>query len=211
MPTKLRYIHAVDSSQTIGNDAGAHAAGDLDKRAYDVGDLVGCALAAGASAAALLAPDQVITAEWVRWKCLYGCSTAGHCLTCPPLTPTLAETRRLLAEYRRVLLLRFDIDPQAGDRHAVRRRVLAAALELERRLFLAAGLHRALAIAGGRGCDRDELCVDPRRCDSRASLRPGPAGLGIDVFATAAQAGWHISVVPESGAAYHRLALVLVD
>jgi predicted metal-binding protein len=72
-------------------------------------------LAAGASATALLQPGQVVTAEWVRWKCLYGCPVAGRCLTCPPHSPTPQETRRLLDAYERVLLLRFDVRPERSE------------------------------------------------------------------------------------------------
>ena len=69
-------------------------------------DLIARGLAAGAGAAAILRPDQVVTAEWVRWKCLFGCG---------------------------------------------------------------------------------EPCGAPETCASRERLRPGPAGCGIDVFATSAR------------------------
>ena len=72
---------------------------DLGRRALPADVLVRRALAAGASAAAVLPPDQVVTAEWVRWKCLYGCDVAGRCRTCPPRSPSPDETRRLLDEY----------------------------------------------------------------------------------------------------------------
>ena len=139
-------------------------------------ELVERALAAGASAAAALRPDQVATAEWVRWKCLYGCPVAGRCLTCPPHSPTPQETRRLLDEYRTVLLLRFDVHPDRAEWLKSAPWVLKTALALEQELFLA-GHHKAFAIAGGRSCDLDEACGAPETCDSRERLRPGPRGL----------------------------------
>ena len=127
-------------------------------------DLTTRALAAGASAAAVLAPGQVVTAEWVRWKCLYGCDVAGRCLTCPPHSPTPGETRRLLGEYEVVLLLRFDVRPERSEWLKSASWVLRTALRLERELFLA-GRHKAFAIAGGRPCSLDTACGTPEACD----------------------------------------------
>ena len=168
------------------------------------------ALELGAADALLASPDAVTTAEWVRMKCLYGGCTAGRCLTCPPYSPTPAQTRALLDEYESVLLLRFDVAGVRGGEHlAASRRTSAAALQLERELFLA-GHHKAFAIAGGRPCDLDEACGTPETCDCRERLRPGPAGCGIDVFTTCANAGWPLKVVQGRDEPYHRLALVLV-
>ena len=50
----------------------------------------------GAAGAALISPASVVTAQWVRLKCQYGCGLYGHCLTCPPHSPTPQLTRRLL-------------------------------------------------------------------------------------------------------------------
>jgi predicted metal-binding protein len=174
------------------------------------GDLVRQALAAGATAAAVLAPGQVVTAEWVRWKCLYGCDMAGRCLTCPPDSPGPAETRRLLDEYTTVLLLRFDVRPERAEWLRSAPWVLATALRLERELFLA-GRHKAFAIAGGRPCDRNAACGTLERCTGRDRLRPGLAGCGIDVFATSLNAGWPLGVVAAEGEPYHRYALILVE
>jgi len=169
------------------------------------------ALSLGASDAALLAGTAVVTAEWVRMKCLYGGCTTGRCLTCPPHSPEPARTRVLLDEYRTVVLLRLDVAPaQAGEWLSWSRRLAGIALDLERELFLA-GRYRAFAIAGGRPCDLDEACGHPEACTARALVRPGPAGCGIDVFATAANAGWTLDVVRAADDPYHLFALVLVD
>ena len=169
------------------------------------------ALELGASDALVVSSGQVVTAEWVRMKCLYGGCRTGQCLTCPPHSPTPSQTRALLDEYESVLLLRFDVAGAHGGEHlAASRRAAAVALRLERELFLA-GHHKAFAIAGGRPCALDEACGTPTACDCRASLRPGPSGCGIDVFTTCADAGWPLKVVQGMDEPYHRLALVLVD
>ena len=172
-------------------------------------DLVRGALAAGASAAAVLEPDQVVTAEWVRWKCLYGCPVTGRCLTCPPHSPTPQQTRGLLDEYAVVLLLRFDVQPERSEWLKSAPWVLRTALRLEQELFLD-GHHKVFAIAGGRSCDLDEACGSPATCPSREGSRPGLAGCGIDVFSTSASAGWPLEVVAAEGEPYHRYALLLV-
>lgn len=165
----------------------------------------------GASDAALLAPEQVVTGEWVRARCLHGGCVAGLCLTCPPHSPAPAQTRALLDEYESVLLLRFDVGPEERARwRPVSRWVLDVSLRLERELFLA-GHVKALALCGGRPCRLDEPCGRPAECAFRASLRPGPAGCGIDVFATSSRAGWPLAVVRGPDDPYHRYALVLVE
>jgi predicted metal-binding protein len=177
----------------------------------EAGALRARALELGASAAAVMAPSQVVTAEWVRLKCVYGGCSTGRCLTCPPHAPEPARTRRLLDEYETVLLLRLDVGPaEAGAWLTCARRLAAIALGLERELFLA-GRDRAFALAGGRPCDRDEACGRPDECDTRAQVRPGPAGCGIDVFATSAHAGWPLAVVRGPDEPYHLFALVLVE
>ena len=172
--------------------------------------LIERALAAGAGAAAVLRPGQVVTAQWVRWKCLYGCGEAGRCLTCPPHAPTPEQTRRLLDEYVTILLLRFDVHPERSEWVRASAWVLEAALRLERELFLE-GHHKAFAVAGGRPCALTEACGAPETCAYNERLRPGPAGCGIDIFATSASAGWPLEVVPAADEPYHRYALVLVD
>ena len=172
--------------------------------------LIERALAAGAGAAAVLRPGQVVTAQWVRWKCLYGCGEAGRCLTCPPYSPTPEQTRRLLDEYVTILLLRFDVHPERSEWVRAAGWVLETALRLERELFLE-GHHKVFAVAGGRPCELKGACGAPDTCASNERLRPGPAGCGIDIFATSANAGWTLEVVPAADEPYHRYALVLVD
>ena len=108
------------------------------------------------------------------------------------------------------MLLRFDVCPERVEWLRASRRVADTALGLERELFLA-GHVKAFAIAGGRPCNLDESCGRPEFCDSRASLRPGPAGCGIDVFTTSRNAGWPLAVVHGPDDPYHRFALVLVE
>lgn len=169
------------------------------------------ALELGASDAAVITPEEVVTAAWVRMKCLYGGCTSGRCLTCPPVSPGPEQTRRLLDEYETILLLRLDVPPaQAGGWLAWSRRKAEIALDLERDLFLG-GCFKAFAIAGGRPCALEEACGRPHDCVCRELVRPGPAGCGIDVFTTSRNAGWPLTVVRGAADPYHLFALVLVE
>lgn len=167
------------------------------------------ALELGAEAARPLAPGLVVTAEWVRLKCQFGCDGYGQCRTCPPDSPTPGQTRRVLDEYSRAILLR--VGPHAiydeHDEHYVALR--RAAVDLERELFLA-GYHKAWSISNGpcdvcETCDKDKPCLDP------AHARPSMEACGIDVFATVRAAGWEIEVVRDRDDEYRFFALVLVD
>jgi len=186
-----------------------------DISASVVDDLTGwCerALELGAEAARPLAPGLVVTAEWVRLKCQFGCDGYGQCRTCPPDSPTPEQTRRVLDEYSRTILLR--VGPHAiydehDEHHEHYLRLRRAAADLERELFLA-GYYKALSISNGpcdgcEICDRDQPCVDP------AHARPSMEACGIDVFATVRAAGWEIEVVRDGRDEYRFFALVLID
>ena len=57
-----------------------------------------------------ISADQIVTGEWVRMKCLFGCNGFGRRFSCPPYTPTPAETRAALDCYSCALLVRFEGD-----------------------------------------------------------------------------------------------------
>jgi len=167
------------------------------------------ALTLGADAVTPLAPGLVVTADWVRLKCRFGCDGYGRCRTCPPFSPEPPETRRLLDGYSRSLLLR--AGPRTGydDSDRLSADLRRVAVELERELFLA-GYHKAFGIGAGPcelcgECDIDAPCVDPEHA------RPSMESCGIDVFGTVRNAGWEIDVVRDRDDQYRFFALVLVD
>ncbi|MGQ9474003.1 MAG: DUF2284 domain-containing protein [Candidatus Caldatribacteriaceae bacterium] len=53
----------------------------------------------------LVNPQEVVTAEWVRWKCQYGCDGYGRSLTCPLYAPSPEITRETLDSYHREILI----------------------------------------------------------------------------------------------------------
>lgn len=163
----------------------------------------------GADDAVIISPATVVTADWVRMKCLYGCDGPGAYRCCPPLAPPLDQTRRLLDSYQRVVLLA--VGPFTGyddsDEHG--RRLNDAVTDLERALFLA-GFHKAWAMGAGP-CDRCEPCPLDEPCKFPERARPSMEGCGVDVFTTVRNAGWKIEVVKDKDDEYRFFALVLVD
>jgi predicted metal-binding protein len=163
----------------------------------------------GADAATAIAPQNIVTAAWVRMKCLYGCGGGDECRNCPPRSPTPIETRAVLDEFKRAVLLRLGplTDSDYDESHAQRLRT--AALALERELFLA-GHYKAWSMLCGP-CELCETCVMDGPCVHPEEARPSMEACGIDVFATVRNAGWEIDVVRDKNEPYRRFAVVLVD
>ena len=163
----------------------------------DVAGLAKKALAVGAAGAKLIEPASVVTADWVRWKCRWGCNRYGTSWCCPPRSPEPAETRRVLDSYRTALLVHFDNDT----------RVTRAMVKLEREAFLA-GWYRAFALGAGP-CSLCKTC-DLEHC-RHEKARPSMEACGIDVFATARANGWPIETLTDRSKPENAYGLLLVE
>ncbi len=153
---------------------------------------------AGAKHARLIDPRKVVTGEWVRWKCQFGCGGFGSSLKCPPRSPTPAQTRLMLDGYRRAVLFEA---PRGGS--------TAVAVALERALFLA-GYYKAFGLGAGP-CQLCGECAMEKGCRHPEQARPAMEACGIDVFATARKHGFEIDVVRGPDDPQHYFGLVLVD
>ena len=80
----------------------------------ELGFLVEKALALGAVQAKVIPAADVVVENRVPLKCRAGCIGYGKKLTCPPYVPTPDEFRKVLAEYRYALLVKF-ISPADAD------------------------------------------------------------------------------------------------
>jgi predicted metal-binding protein len=148
---------------------------------------------------ALVAPADVVTAEWVRMKCQYGCGGYGRRLTCPPHSPTPQQTRRLLDEYKTTYLMWW------GDSSPGREEMG----KLERDVFLS-GYYRAFVMPSGpcslcRHCPLEYPCLHPR------AARPSMEACGIDVYETAHRAGFPLQVVTKREDVPNFYSLLLVE
>ena len=177
-------------------------AGSADYRKY-----VALALAGGADEAKLISASTVVTAEWVRLKCQFGCSGYNKRLCCPPCTPTPAQTRKMLSEYRHALIYSYTCTPRGYRAKRLRMQKLIVAIE--RQAFLD-GHYKALALMAGP-C---RLCADCNRngnCRHPESARPSMEGSGIDVYATARGSGIPLEVVTRADATAKFINLLLIE
>jgi len=152
----------------------------------------------GALRAKVVSPSNVETAQWVRWKCRFGCGCYGSSLVCPPHSPTPDETRAMLDGYRRTVL--FESPPG---------RTKEIAVALERRLFLD-GHYKALGLGAGP-CTLCEACSFDEGCRHAYQARPAMEACGIDVFATARKHGFEVQVARTRQDPQHYFGLVLID
>jgi predicted metal-binding protein len=156
------------------------------------------ALEHGARAAKIVSPGEVATAEWVRWKCRYGCGGFNSSLVCPPHTPRPAETRAMLDEYSAAVLFEA---PSGGAQEI--------AAGLEREIFLS-GYYKAFGMGSGP-CELCKSCTFDQGCRHPGKARPAMEACGIDVFATARKHGFTIDVVRRRRDPQHCFGLVLIE
>ena len=154
----------------------------------------------GVKEAKVISPKQVFTAEWVYWKCKFGCGGYGERLTCPPYSPKPKETREILNEYKTALLFHSPSEYE-GLKDII--------VELEKEAFLF-GYYKAFSMGSGPchlcdECNLEEACLHPR------NARPSMEACGIDVFKTARTAGYPIEVIKDHSCPQNYYALLLLE
>ena len=157
------------------------------------------AIEGGAADARPVATSDVLTAEWVRLRCQYGCGMYGRCRTCPPHSPTPDLTRRVLDEFETGLLIRSH--DQAGLR--------SLAADIERQAYLD-GYYKAFGLHAGP-CTLCEMCETDEPCKHPSRARPAMEAAGIDVLATARRAGMPVDVLVDRDEIGDYYALVLFE
>jgi predicted metal-binding protein len=152
----------------------------------------------GTTDAKVITTNQVVVNHWVRWKCRFGCPSYNTSLMCPPYSPTPDETRALLQEYEYAILFSF--------KSSTSRNIAA---EIERQVFLQ-GYHAAFALTFG-SCHFCDTCnLEAGYCRHPQETRPSMESCGINVFATAANAGYSLTVKTSRDEEYVRFGLLLV-
>ena len=69
----------------------------------------------GALEARIISSNKVVVEDRVLLKCRTGCDSYGKKFVCPPYTPTPDEFRKMLKEYRKVLIVKFPADAEAEE------------------------------------------------------------------------------------------------
>lgn len=151
-----------------------------------------------------LPASKVITAEWVRMKCLFGCAGYGRRFGCPPYSPTPFETQKVLDEFNTALLIRFDGDvgettPERLVSREMTRFVQTVMYDVEKTAFKD-GFYKVLSYTGHqcgwcKSCAAKEKGATASDCRVRNKMRPSMEAAGIDVYKTCENAGWHLDVL----------------
>ena len=167
------------------------------------------AVSAGATHAKVIDPRTVVTAPWVRFKCLFGCPYK-HRYSCPPHTPTPAETQATLDGYGRAILCHVEA-PYTRERGKNMVAYMDALVLLEGELFKD-GYYKAFVMLAGP-CVLCKECgkADGIPCRLPAKTRPSMEACGIDVFQTARNNGFFITTLKEKSETQNLYCLMLVD
>ncbi len=146
------------------------------------------ALELGVDGVKQIDPRSVVTAEWVRMKCQFGCTGFGLSLCCPPRTPTPDITRKVIDSYEKAILLHRRL--KKGERSKF---LNEAVVRLEIEMFLD-GYYKAWSMGSGP-CRLCKECDLNAPCRHGYEARPSMEACGIDVFKTARDNGFPIEVV----------------
>lgn len=157
------------------------------------------ALKLGAREAKIISTETIVTAEWVRLKCQFGCDEYGRRLTCPPYSPTPEQTKRMVSEYKEAILIH-------GDKYTDIRKIIVT---LEREIFLA-GYYKSLGLSAGP-CNLCPLAKCPKLCKHPELARPSMEACGIDVYATVRANGFPIEVLKNRTCKENYYGIVLIE
>jgi predicted metal-binding protein len=156
-------------------------------------------------------PAEIVVAQWVRTKCMFGCDSYGRNASCPPNTPSIADCSAFFREYRLGTVFHFAkrfSDPE--ERHPWSREVNRTLVELERQVFIA-GYPKAFLLFMDN-CKLCRECANTRAgCRNKKIARPSPEGMGVDVFATVAKYGYPIEVLDDYDREMNRYAFLLIE
>lgn len=157
---------------------------------------------------------DICVAHWVRLKCKYGCQKYGRSWCCPPETPDPNQTRSLLGEYRKALLLCGRIRNGTFYKEDQKKRRIQVGtwkgtIALERRLFLS-GYYKAFALVA-ESCALCKQCAYPGGCKFPVDKRPSVESCSIDIFQTLRNIGRDFTIVRDVGAEYDSYSIILLE
>ncbi len=158
----------------------------------------------GIEDAKVIDPHSIVTAEWVRMKCRFGCPGFGGTLCCPPHSPAPDVTRKVIDSYDKAILFHQRLD--RGERS---KDFNGAVVRLETEIFLD-GFYKAWSMGSGP-CGLCEGCDVTGLCQHGYDARPSMEACGIDVFKTARNNGFPIEVVRTHDETRNVYGVVLVE
>lgn len=155
--------------------------------------------------------QDIVVAQWVRMKCMYGCSHYGKAATCPPNVPSVPECERLFSEYEEAVVFHFrKAFDKPEERHAWTKKINSGLLKLEREVFLSG--YQKVFILFVDPCNLCEECHEKKaECNNPNSARPAPESMAVDVFTTVRKCGFHIEVLKDYAQSMDRYGLLLIE
>lgn len=156
-------------------------------------------------------PKTVVTAHWVRMKCIFGCREYGKTASCPPNIPSISECERFFKEYKEAVIFHFEKKvARPEDRFAWTRKVNLKLLKLEREIFLS-GYEKAFLLF----MDSCNICKEcggvKEKCKEPRLARPTPEAMGVDVYTTVRNAGYPIQVLSDYTKTMNRYAFLMIE
>jgi predicted metal-binding protein len=154
-------------------------------------------------------PKEIVVAQWVRVKCMFGCGDFGSG-TCPPNTPSVAECESFFKEYESAVLVRLTI---VADKNSYpsdwSREMTNKLLDIEKEIFLRG--HTKVFLLNQTCCTLCKECSGSRAtCKNKALSRPSPESFAVDVYQTAGNAQMALNVVADNPAEMQRIAILLI-
>ncbi len=155
--------------------------------------------------------SDIVVANWVRFRCMFGCPAYGKKGTCPPYVPPIEECRRMISEYGQAAVFHFEKKVESQEeRRAWARGVVKKLIEVEREVFLS-GYYKTLLVSF-ESCGLCDSCtVNHTECKNPRLARPGADAMGIDVFSTVRSIGYPIEVLKDQKEAMNRYAFLLIE
>jgi predicted metal-binding protein len=161
-----------------------------------------------------LKTEDICVAHWVRLKCKYGCRKYAKSWCCPPETPTPDQTKALLSEYQKALLLigtnrNGDFYRENQKKRRIQVNTWKGTVALERRLFLS-GYYKALGLVS-ENCALCKVCAYPGECKFPDDRRPSVESCSIDIFQTLKNIGKPIQIAQNVDAEYNCYSIILLE
>jgi predicted metal-binding protein len=159
----------------------------------------------------LMDTKDTIVSQWVRLKCMFGCSHYGKNGCCPPYVPSVTECREFFSEYKTAVLVRLEkAMNKPEERFAWSREMNMQLLKVERDVFLA-GWHKSFLLFMDE-CRLCSKCAESKLdCKNPRDARPSIESFAVDVFATVRKQGFPIKVLKDYDENMNRYAILMLE
>jgi predicted metal-binding protein len=154
-------------------------------------------------------PKDIVVANWVRMKCIFGCEHYGRG-ACPPNVPSVRECADFFKEYESGVLIKLD---KFADRNsypsAWSKEMTDKLLDLERKIFLAG--YQKTFLLNQSCCTLCKECLGRAYCRNKGRTRPSPESFAVDVYDIVRKSGMEINVVADNPSQMSRISILLIE